>query len=193
MSQRVKHYDGNTVRDLTTYVDAPPLLGQRAGRWYGPTGASTTLLVINDRLYLSPFVLQRRRLPAAIGVYVNTVGSAGALLRFGIFADSDGTPTTLVEDCGTVTAETTGMRSKTPTKVLDPGLYWLGVVSQGAPATAPVLRSVSSGNLMVGLVNPGNLYSSGYYNSSGVAGALATLNTTSMVDAVNAPATMLQM
>jgi hypothetical protein len=186
MSQNVKFYDGNTVQTRKEFVDAAPMVGQQSGRWYGPAGSTANvLLMVNDRLYLQPFVVQRRRIPVAIGVNVAGGGSAGALLRFGIFADADGIPTTLVIDAGTVAATSVSVASASLSTLLEPGLYWLAIAAQGAPATAPTVRNVASfGNPLVGMSNAGNLGIPGYHATAVVGGALATLGAISDTDKV---------
>jgi hypothetical protein len=74
------------------------------------------------------------------------VGAAGKLARLGIY-DSTGTagaPGALVVDGGTVTVDTGTTKEVTISTTLQPGVYWLAFVSDGAPTCASPLGNGAS-------------------------------------------------
>lgn len=79
----------------------------------------------------------------SLGVQVvTTAGSAGSVIRFGVYDDVKGTPTSLVNDAGTAASTATGFVEKSGLSITIPssGFYNLTAVPQGAPATSPTLR-----------------------------------------------------
>ena len=190
MSQPIKFYDGSKAREPRAgeYVDAAVMPGQRAGRWY-LQGANTTLTTVADRAYAVPILIHRRRAPAQIGVRVSNAGAVGAVLRLGIYTDADGTPGSLVVDAGTTSAEVaTYATISMGSTILDAGMYWLIVVSQGAPATQPSLRASSVANPLVGIKSLGNVSDAGYYMNGSWTGALpAVWGVSSLFDSASAP------
>jgi hypothetical protein len=97
----------------------------------------------NGNLIVSAFSIGSTRTLDAVAVLIGTggTGSAGAVGRIGIWsADSMFAPSTLIRDCGTVSLTGT---AGTPVQIsglaqsLSPGVYWIGCVLQGAPATVP--------------------------------------------------------
>ena len=155
------------------------------GRWYraptfGPVGANLTMTL--NRLYLVPFRLASGVTFDRIGCDVATVGSAGAVLRLGIWqADGTGSvPGTLVLDAGTVQADTgTGSRTITISQALSAGVYWLGVVNQTASGVLlratveydPLLPYFSGANAITGTEAAASVY------ANSITGALASTPT----------------
>lgn len=80
-----------------------------------------------------------------LGVEVTVVGTAGALYRMGIYADTgDVFPGALVVDGGTVdVTPSTGVKQVTINTTIAAGLYWLAAVSQGGAATPATVRYAS--------------------------------------------------
>lgn len=105
---------------------------------------------------------------------VTTLGSAGAVVRLGLYAD-DGTgtrPGTLLVDAGTIDATTTGVKtSGAITVTLTPGRYWAAAVIQGAPTTTPTLRVNNGTSGAIPLPSLPNLAAM-FPAASGVTGAL---------------------
>lgn len=99
----------------------------------------------NGYLVVSPFVVPQLATLDRVGVNVSgTAGSAGSVARIGIYAD-DGAwkPADLLLE--TVAATTvTGLILVTVNITLSAGLYWVGLVQQGAPATLPSLEYFTS-------------------------------------------------
>jgi hypothetical protein len=124
------------------YIVAPGVAPGQTGsifistRWYPQVyTAGTPLQVVANSLYMIPFVVGVQHQFTAIGVNL-TIGGVGGtpVVRMGIYADNGaGYPGALIQDCGTTAATGTGAITITGlTQTLAPGLYWLGVVSQGA-------------------------------------------------------------
>lgn len=106
-----------------------------SGRWIAPsTGAITTFNTLLNRLYVDDFYLDKPISFSQLACQVTTAGTAGAVIRMGLYTDSDSMPGTLVaEAAGTADTTTTGVKTlNISTGVLSPGRYWLAAVSQGA-------------------------------------------------------------
>jgi hypothetical protein len=86
----------------------------------------------------------------ALGVDVATAGSTGAVVRAGIWEDSNGAPGALVADGGTASAETTGGKELSISETITSGYYWLGAVNQGSATTRAVLRTIQTINVVMG-------------------------------------------
>jgi hypothetical protein len=80
-----------------------------------------------------------------IAANVATAGSAGAVIRLGIYRLNDnGSGFTLIVDAGTSDAATTGLKDIVISETLTPGAYFVGAASQGDALTAPVMRTKGS-------------------------------------------------
>jgi hypothetical protein len=125
---------------------APAFIAPAGVKSYGipglrPTGTGTPAQS-QDRLNYEPWFLESTATLDRIAVEVTTAGTAGKLLRMGIYnANTSWTPTSLVVDAGTVAVDATGIQAATINVTLPPGRYicaW--VLPTGG--TAPVLRQV---------------------------------------------------
>lgn len=110
----------------------------KAGTWINPTGgvgASTSLT--NAMLFLSPWPVTVPCTIDRIGLSIAVAGSAGALLRPALYKlAANGVDATLVLDPGTIDGtQAAGDYSFAISQALTPGVYLLGGVMQGAPAT----------------------------------------------------------
>lgn len=157
-----------------------------AGRW-------VTLSANQVRSSNAPTQGQMRGFPVwldagtldRIGVEVTKEGSAGAVLRLGIYADNGkGLPETRVLDAGTIDATILGTHEITISQVVTSGVYWLVCASQGGPTTPPQFRTFGesplpqndlSGNLHLATMG----FSQGGYTGrrTSVAGALPSPQT----------------
>lgn len=99
----------------------------------GYDGATNTAVSAN-RLYFYPFPINSIGAFTRIGVRVTTLHASNA--RLGIYNMVNGLPTTLVQDCGTVSVGTTGNKEITITQTLNPGSYALASVFSGTPTMA---------------------------------------------------------
>lgn len=112
-----------------------------------------------------------------VGVHSNVAGSAGSLIRLGLFRDDNaGRPGSLVADYGTLDTSGAGnlMITTPPTIIAFGYRYWWGSAVQGAAATVATFYSynplLDSGamNYMVPtptVNNNGDIYSGGNSNS----------------------------
>jgi hypothetical protein len=129
-------------------------------------------------MYLQPFVVAVSCTMTSISVEVTTAGEASALLRLGVYSDEEAAHTPLamdlVADFGTVAAATTGVKSASGSQALTPGRYWVGVVPQVCPTTAPQLRGFFDNLYIEGV--PGEqatiTHANGALNATGITGAL---------------------
>jgi len=140
----IEDYQG----DRTYYGDIIPaefILGFRKVGQYFTTGigatAKTTLLITANRLYAIPFFCTKTINIDRIAIHVSTAAS-GYNARLGIYVD-DGTTNpataTLIIDAGEVTVGSTGKQELTISVTLKGGrLYWLALVSGGAPTLGAV-------------------------------------------------------
>lgn len=134
----------------TSYWPVPNITG---------ASASNASLPSQGQLFLVPFVVSHPVTLVSMAAEVTTAGEAGAVLRFGVYADSpdgehDMTAISLVVDLGTAAAATTGVKTATGSQALGRGVYWAGVVPQSCPTTAPSLRGWFDNHVAAGV--PGN-------------------------------------
>lgn len=168
------------------------------GLYYGPEGVPTTNTPSANQLTLAPMNIDRVCLLQALVAEVTTVGSAGAVVRLGVYKD-DGSgmyPGALVLDAGTIDATILGNATITLSTALAlaPGRYWVGGASQGAPSTAPVMRTVgTSGGVLMpsNTASASNIPTGAAQNS--VSGALPSAFTTSIGFTSAVPRVVLQL
>lgn len=110
----------------------------RTGEYFAPwpfVGDYTArvLTLSTDRIYALPFCVARDLTIDRLAIDVTTA-DAGKIARLGIY--NDGTnlyPGTLVVDAGTVSVADVAVVAATIDQALTKGVYWLVVVSDGAP------------------------------------------------------------
>jgi hypothetical protein len=155
------------------------------GHYYGPDGTPSTGTPPSNQLAMAPLNIDRVCLLQALVAEVTTVGSAGALVRLGVYTD-DGSglfPSALVVDAGTIDATVLGNSTITlGTAIpLAPGRYWVGGVTQGAPSTLPIMRIVGVNG---GVIMPSSTASASNANTgaaqNSVSGALPSTFTTTL-------------
>lgn len=112
--------------------------GFQSGYYYNAQGgAQTNATPTLNTMTLVPFVLSVSATFTKIGIYVNTAGTAGAVVRLGIYNSSNGLPGTRLLDAGTVaTTTSSSLALITINQTLSPGLYWLAAVPQTATCSA---------------------------------------------------------
>lgn len=131
----------STVKERLGVLAQMALTGGRrsyvTGRYYGENNGNglTTFALTANRLYFAPFFCIATTTFDRLVVYVSTAVAA-TNLRLGIFnSGSDGFPGTRLLDAGTVASATTGTKEITISQSLTADtVYWLGVVSDGAPS-----------------------------------------------------------
>jgi len=113
----------------------------RPGLFYGPSGAATSAATTLDRLTVVPIMVPRAVNIDRIGVNVSVAsGTGGSEARLGIYSDIDdewgGFPGDLVTGSTvSVATDAVAFVYDTIDVDLDPGLYWLGCVTQTATCT----------------------------------------------------------
>lgn len=122
--------------------------GYMSGNYYPcvPSTSLSTSQFTANQLRLIPFVINRTVTLSALALETTTAGDAGSVARLGIYsADSNGQPSTLLAEAGTVATDAVGCPeaafASPPT--LTPGAYWGAVVVQGAVTTQPTLRTAN--------------------------------------------------
>lgn len=108
-----------------------------AGRWYqsqmhGTPGGGNTVTVTAGILYATLFWVPNPITAISLNVHVTTLAAGNC--RPGIYNDSNGAPGSLVVDGGALSTGTTGVKTATISTALTPGLYWLAVLFEAAPA-----------------------------------------------------------
>lgn len=164
-------------------------------QWYVPFAYAWTNDAVGtgdgkNVLHLAPFPVGVTTSFDRIGTYLSAV-AANTNLRIGVWSSVGGLPATLMVDSGSLDSAggaTGDILAATISLTLVPGIYWLGIVWQGAGAAAPTITcynpASSKPNPYYGIktstnaVNAGNL--SRYYNVSSISGALANISSGSL-------------
>lgn len=108
------------------------------------SAAMTTVSQSVNSLQFRAFYVPVRRGFDRIGINVTTAGTAGAVLRLGLYNGAAGVPTSLIVDAGTVDATTTGAKEVTISVTLDPGIYFTAIVAQVAVSTVSAYASTTA-------------------------------------------------
>lgn len=94
---------------------------------------TSTKTLVADHLYATPYLAARTLTVDRIATEIK-VAAAGKSARLGIYRNGTNMyPGALVLDCGTIDCGTTGVKEIVIDQQLSQGLYWLAVVSDGAP------------------------------------------------------------
>jgi hypothetical protein len=118
-------------------------LGYVAGRFYRATSGNGSsfgsLAVTVNTTYYCPIYISSTNTFDRIQITTGSTWSGSGVMRLGIYNDSNGSPSTVLLDAGTV-SPTAGNTTYTITisQSLDPGWYWLANNSQTAAATNSV-------------------------------------------------------
>lgn len=171
---KVPQYNAGT--DTWDLGPAPlPAFGVAAGYYYtvGGSGDATVALTLN-RLLFAPFRVGRTSSFDRIAVEVTVAGSAGALIRLGVYNSAAGLPSTVAFDAGTVASDSTGTKEITISQTLAPGAYWLAAVAQTAVCT---IRTRIGTDTVIPLTAPAAQNAVAVYIDS-VSGALPTFSGT---------------
>lgn len=146
------------------------------GRYiHGNFGSRDNKTMSDNTLFLVPIMIDTVVQIDRLGIEVNVVGSAGSVIRLGVFKFVHPDTFELIVDAGTVdSAGSTGWKPLTIDETLHPGLHAFGSVSQGAPDTPPtVVMTTPSVNPLFDLPDPPNLAIGSSYSQSAVTGALS--------------------
>lgn len=97
-------------------------------------GASSTQGITANTLFAHPIFIRQSTAFDRIAINVTTAGVLGSLARVGIYnSNASNYPSTLVLDAGTVAVDSTGTKTIIINQTLAIGVYWLVIVSDGAP------------------------------------------------------------
>ena len=120
----------------------------------------------HQRVYYTPIYVGSTTTFDRLAIRTGSTFVGTATVRIGIYNDSNGQPSTVVLDAGTVscTAATT-IYEITINQSLTPGFYWLAMVQQGTAPTTAAYFGVTAG---------GTLYQNYYIMSSTSPSAAAT-------------------
>lgn len=147
------------------------------GRWYQTqNGTPTTSTAAVNRVYTSPFVLPRVATLSGVATEISAAfATTAGTIRLGIYDDDGGRmPTNRIVEL-TSQAASTGVKVFTSTQVLNPGIYWIATVIQGATGTAGQFRAAQGLHEFLGdpAATPNfNITFSTYYSDTGFSGAL---------------------
>jgi hypothetical protein len=97
-------------------------------RWYSSWISYTTpTSTVQNRSQLRsiPFIVSKTITLDRIGMEITTGGSAGSLVRLGIYASTNSIPDALVLDAGTIAGDSATFQSIVINQTLTAGLYWL--------------------------------------------------------------------
>jgi hypothetical protein len=113
--------------------------------YYAPEGNRSTVTTVLNQMTAVPFFVSNTESFDRIGAEVTTVGTAGSVVRLGIYADSGvGQPGALVLDAGTIAGDVQAAAEITINVTLPAGLYWLAAVGQ--TIGTPIMRCLSATN-----------------------------------------------
>lgn len=128
----------------------PPII--TTNYYNGPSGATGTLALVQNTLYVVPFEVGQAVAIDRIGVQV-TAGVASSFVRVGVYTSlASGLPGALLFDAGQLDASAIAAVEATITRTLPHGLVWFGAVAQGG---TPTVRTVGAGGGIV--PRPGGL------------------------------------
>lgn len=137
-------------------------------------GFGNSIFGANGDQYFEPFYVATTNTFDRIAVTVTTGGAAGCVLRLGIYNDTGNeTPGSVLLDAGTVACTGTGTTQITISQVLTPGMYWVSVAQQGAPASRATVAGSFADTIGIPMDSPGT-GSHGAYFQGGTTGAFAT-------------------
>ena len=114
----------------------------QASRWLYGFGVIGTFLQVDGQPAFTPMLIGSTTAIDRIAVSVTGAGSAGSLVRLGIYKQkNNGSELELILDAGTVDSSSTGEKEITISETLSPGIYFFLASSQGGAATKPTLRT----------------------------------------------------
>jgi len=121
------------------------------------SGVPGTLLAPEGVLHYVPIVPGRNITINQLAVNVEVAGSAGSVVRLGIYDNITATdlPDGIILDAGIVATDTPGLKTITIAKSLSGGdRYWLAAVQQGGATLAATYTSFTLATGTVPAVNP---------------------------------------
>jgi len=139
----------------------------RGGSYYLPPGSAGVQVVAqtDGRIVYSPIIVDTDTAIDQLGMEITIAGSAGSVIRLGVYADNGGQPGALIAETtspidGTQAA---GFYQQPITATLPAGASWLAFKTEGAPTSHPTVRA-HSGRLRPVQWNAGAGFSANLYN-----------------------------
>ena len=96
------------------------------------SGALATLAVGANTLRALPWLVVKRERYDQIAIHVTTSAS-GTTVMLGLYDDAGTYPGKLIASFGSLDSASTGLKTATINLELEPGLYWLALISNGNP------------------------------------------------------------
>ena len=120
--------------DAHTFNKYEKLVEGRYMLAYSGLFSTSSFTIEANKLYAIPFAAARAMTVDRIAFKVATPGAAGTKARLGIYnSGTEGEPTSLLLDAGTVPVDTETVKSIAIEQALSKGIYWLAAVSDGTP------------------------------------------------------------
>lgn len=131
-----------------------------------------SILAPEGVVHYVPFIPGRNLVLDRLAVNVEVAGSAGSVVRLGIYRDDgEDQPDTVLIDAGTVPTVSTGLKFTPISRALTGGdRYWFAAVQQGGASITATYTSFTGATGTVTAVNPGGTFSGAL--KLGVSGAL---------------------
>lgn len=119
--------------------------GYVSGLWYGPQrGAAASAAVAADLNFAVPVFIAERVTITGLGLWVLT-GVAATAVQLGLYSNANGRPGILLAQnsasASTATSATAASGTFSSSITLNPGVYWLAALFNGAPTIASVSSS----------------------------------------------------
>jgi len=129
--------DGDAVNLalLKYYAWLTEIFAYRLPGYYYTTalvGATATLALTANTMYAWPFIVPRKSKYDRMNINVTTAAS-GTRVRLGLYTNEGLYPKGLITDAGELDTGTTGSKDALIDVTLEPGLYWIVLLSSGAP------------------------------------------------------------
>lgn len=160
------------------------LLSRFLGTGYSALSPSSSTLNSNNQAKYIPFVLSEPLKIDSMALYLVAANAgASAVLRMGIYADSNGRPGNVIQDAGSASINAGGVKTLSFTEItLAPGQYWACAVTQNLDTAGvnPTWACCAAGQNLVGEPAPAasnNMFVS--LISTSISGALANSPTVS--------------
>jgi hypothetical protein len=155
-----------------------PFLTLISGQSYQPInclGSSANITATEDATYYSPFFVPISTTFDRLRIRTASSFAGTASVRLGIFNDTNGVPSTVVLDAGTVSATASSTNySITISQTLSAGMYWLAANSQTVGSTNTYIGNNDISGPNFGFPRQlGSAFASAYRENS-VTGAFAT-------------------
>lgn len=145
------------------------------------TSESALFTMTANEVIGAVFIAGRTATLTQLGLKITSAGSAGSVIRFGLYELPSGLTATLIADFGTAVGTSTGVVTKSGTAALVAGKkYWAVAVSQGSPGTPPSVRQMSTEAMLSARTGIGSATADHAYSiwinpaMFGVSGALAS-------------------